>query len=377
MMESATSIPLSMSSDPSIPTVPAMSSDSVPALSYTLINTQPPVRAINGDQLFQLHQKFISTPLPSKSMFPWLHGVDGTSGPQNYFFGLDHYFHGAGAAATEVDGDITLQAAKLPLPEHRGLMFIHGNDLDAGRLVGSVSPAEILQPFSVSAQNLGNINDDYNQAQNQDINNHPQMLHQHSTAATSQGTITTATEGHNTADAAAASSDWADISDDSASSSLSCSSLSSSVSSSFANIHTTTATLPAATTTTKRTKALSNTFLHSLSEGINIRNFKIQVPRYALLSDIVLYAREGEQDPGLLQLAKQISIAQEEVWMTMKEQYPQMTVESRRQTLVLTGKMRTVTAAAATNNNNSNNKKKKTWMWCVNFYSVGFNVKHS
>ncbi|KAF9181986.1 tyrosine/serine/threonine protein phosphatase pps1 [Haplosporangium sp. Z 767] len=338
---------MSMSSDPPTPAITSFSSTSVPALSYTLINTQPPVRAINGDQLFQLHQKFISTPLPSKSMFPWLHGVDGTSSPQNYFFGLEHYFHGAGGAAAGESGGITFKAAKLPLPEHRGLMFIHANDLDAGRLVGSVSPFEILQPFSVNAQNKGNNNshDDYNQAQNQDINNHPQMLHQHSTVATSQGPII---DEHNTANVTAASSEWADISDDSANSSLSCSSLSSTTSSSFVNssiatatngattMMATTTTLQRTMSTTTRAKALSSSFLHSLSEGINIRNFKIQVPRYALLSDIVLYAREGEQDPGLLQLAKQISLAQEEVWMAMKEQYPQIAVESRRQTLVLT-----------------------------------------
>lgn len=78
--------------------------------------------------------------------------------------------------------------------------------------------------------------------------------------------------------------------------------------------------------------------MHSLSEGINIRNFKIQVPRYALLSDLIIYAKDGEQDIYILQLAKQISTAQEEVFRAMREQYPQMTLESRRQTFVLTGK---------------------------------------
>ncbi|KAF8941921.1 tyrosine/serine/threonine protein phosphatase pps1 [Haplosporangium gracile] len=76
--------------------------------------------------------------------------------------------------------------------------------------------------------------------------------------------------------------------------------------------------------------------MHSLSEGINIRNFKIQVPRYALLSDLIIYAKDGEQDLYILQLAKQISTAQEEVFRAMKEQYPQMALESRRQTFVLT-----------------------------------------
>ncbi|KAF9082058.1 hypothetical protein BGX29_004109, partial [Mortierella sp. GBA35] len=42
--------------------------------AYPLVNSQPPVRAIDGHQLFELHQKFVTTPLPTKAMFPWLHG---------------------------------------------------------------------------------------------------------------------------------------------------------------------------------------------------------------------------------------------------------------------------------------------------------------
>ncbi|KAG0213504.1 tyrosine/serine/threonine protein phosphatase pps1 [Mortierella sp. NVP41] len=160
--------------------------------AYPLVNSQPPVRAIDGHQLFELHQKFVTTPLPTKAMFPWLHGVDGTSNPQNYFFGIQHH-HYAGCTATGTAS---------------------GVDLGDG-------------------------------------------------------------------------------------------------------------------------KKLKSSFMHSLSEGINIRNFRIQVPRYALLSDMIIYAKEGEQDLYILQLAKQISTAQEEVWRAMKEQYPQMQPESRRQTFIL------------------------------------------
>ncbi|KAI1316776.1 tyrosine/serine/threonine protein phosphatase pps1 [Mortierella claussenii] len=75
--------------------------------------------------------------------------------------------------------------------------------------------------------------------------------------------------------------------------------------------------------------------MHSLSEGINIRNFKIQVPRYALLSDMIVYAEDGDQDLMALKLATQISSAQDEVWRSMKEQYPQLTPEFRRHTFIL------------------------------------------
>ncbi len=192
---------------------------------------------------------------------------------------------------------------------------------------------------------------------NYDINNHPQMLHQYAAAA-STCTSTSAHEQQHPDHVPeqphplteAASSEWADISDDSVgSSSLSSSSLSSTISSSFnhsssqshavSNNHLNSGS--DRSYNSPHGRGLQASFIHSLSEGINIRNFKIQVPRYALLSDIVIYAKEGEQDLNLLQLAKLISVAQDEVWQTMRELHPQqVTIESRRQTLVLIGTLK-------------------------------------
>ncbi|KAF8928941.1 hypothetical protein BGZ58_009271, partial [Dissophora ornata] len=320
--------------------------------TYPLINSQPAIHAIHAidvDNLFQLHQRFVSAPLPSNSMFPWLHGVDGTSATQNYFFGIDHqlytgtFLDNDGLGTTGSDGKP--MTPKLPLPEHRGLMFIHANDLDPGRLVGSVSPSEILQPALRLTTSLGpqsSLNNhgntpkvhSYNSIQ-QDINNHPQFLHQHSSVPSALQQ-----QHHDNQGGAGRDSDWADIMDDSASSSLSSSSLSSTTSSPLNNNTAGQTSAPGATnnngSTSTITTSYSSSFLHSLSEGINIRNFKIQVPRYALLSDIVVYSKDGEQDMALLQLARQISAAQDEVWRSMKEEYPQLTLESRRQTFVLT-----------------------------------------
>ncbi|KAF9919656.1 hypothetical protein BGZ65_011926, partial [Modicella reniformis] len=129
--------------------------DTVIPSSFTLINSEPLVYAIDAEQLFQLHQKFVSTPLPSKAMFPWLHGVDGTNNAQNYFFGIEHhlnqhYYTGTHFTRSGINADDggfpTTTTRQLPVPEHRGLMFIHAGEHDPGRLVGSVSPSEILQP---------------------------------------------------------------------------------------------------------------------------------------------------------------------------------------------------------------------------------------
>ncbi|KAF9115072.1 tyrosine/serine/threonine protein phosphatase pps1 [Mortierella sp. AM989] len=317
------------------------------SFSCPLINSQPPVRAVDADQLFRLHQKFVSTPLPSKSMFPWLHGVDGTSGTQNYFFGIEpqHY------TGTNFENNASVRtgptATKLPIPEHRGLMFIHASDLDPGRLVGSVSPSEILQlaprhspsPFGSQSSTNGITNNSpkglplHNGVQ-QDINNHPQIHHQYSSVPSAQQ------QNHYDVNQGGAGrdSDWADISDDSTSSSLSSSSLSSTTSNAVnATFFSTTSTGANSNNSGSNAGSIyQSSFVQSLSEGINIRNFKIQVPRYALLSDMIIYSKEGEQDLILLQLAKHISAAQDEVWRAMKEQYPQLAPEARRQTFVLT-----------------------------------------
>ncbi|KAF9952357.1 tyrosine/serine/threonine protein phosphatase pps1, partial [Mortierella alpina] len=351
----ATAIPLE-GQPAAITTAPAFSSAPTPAestspavsavLSYPLINTQPPIRAINADQLFQLHQRFITTPLPSKAI------------PQNYFFGLEPYPFSGLAMDPDPAGEHA--NPRLPLPEHRGLMLIHASDLDTGRLVGSVSPSEILQRTTVDAQSaaVNSVANNHHTAEgytntNYDINNHPQMLHQHSAAASTcaheqQHPDHVQEQGQQHEQqhhpfTEPASSEWADISDDSVgSSSLSSSSLSSTISSSFNHSTGGHSTAVNNTNGSNRSypgphaRGLQASFIHSLSEGINIRNFKIQVPRYALLSDIVIYAKEGEQDLNLLQLAKLISLAQDEVWQTMRELHPQqVTLESRRQTLVL------------------------------------------
>ncbi|KAG0033758.1 tyrosine/serine/threonine protein phosphatase pps1 [Podila clonocystis] len=266
---------------------------------------------MSADQLHQLHQQFISTPLPSKSMFPWLHGVDGTSSTQNYFFGLNNS---------------PSNPAPLPLPEHRGLIFVHANEQEPGRLLGSVSPTEILQPAPrsspspVASLNTKTTPTFEGASSSHDNNHHPQVHHQYAAFTAQQQQQQKKDEAHVSSDC--------DISD--STSSVSSSSLTST--SSLTCLVTPSSVIQGSAAN------LGSSFMHSLSEGINIRNFKIQVPRYALLSDIVVYASEGTTDAGLillLHVAKQISSAQEEVWRNLIQHYPHHDIDSRRQTFVL------------------------------------------
>ncbi|KAG0314362.1 hypothetical protein BGZ99_008191, partial [Dissophora globulifera] len=342
-------IVLDMPNSADAPTVPVPSPPS-------FASPGPAVRAIDADALFQMHRQFVSTPLPSQSMFPWLHGVDGTSDVQNYFFGIDHQYHHYYTGSFLADGPAaaaTSTTTTLPLPEHRGLMFVHASDLDPGRLVGSVSPYEILQPAPRLEPTFGsqgspphgdtNTNDNtrFNSNGNQvDINNHPQIHHQYSNAPHhphQQQQQQQQQQHHHDASQGGAGrdSDWADDSI-SSSSLLSLSSTTSNTNNDDNNNNNNNNNHNGGSTRSPKPSLLKSSFTNSLSEGINIRNFRIQVPRYALLSDIVLYSKDGDQDHALQELARQISIAQDEVWRSMKEQYSQMTIESRRQTFVLT-----------------------------------------
>ncbi|KAF9578722.1 tyrosine/serine/threonine protein phosphatase pps1, partial [Lunasporangiospora selenospora] len=327
-----------------------------PMTSYPDIS-QPAIRTISSDQLAALHRQFVSTPLPSKDMFPWLHGVDGTSAPQNFFFGLaPHHF--AGSPLLHMGSPDS--SPSLPVvPEHRGLMFVYVNEMDPGRLVGSVNPYEILQPAPPSSPSAvsGATPDAPSDLSTHDNNYHPQVLNQYSTIGQhqqlpqqSQTPQDQEGESHKHSQQEEQGGDWIDVENSSNNSASFASSASNDLdaSSNMNNSNTSNSGSPQVEDTVPdnpHAGLLLNSFMHSLSDGVNIRNFKIQVPRYALLSDIVVYSKDGfvpSSTPNatatnyvLLEIARQISTAQEAVWKTMKERCPQMDAECRRQTFVL------------------------------------------
>ncbi|KAG0330188.1 tyrosine/serine/threonine protein phosphatase pps1 [Podila horticola] len=224
---------------------------------------------MSADQLHQLHLQFISTPLPSKSMFPWLHGVDGTSSTQNYFFGLNNS---------------PSNPAPLPLPEHRGLIFVHANEQEPGRLLGSVSPTEILQPVPRSSPSpvsspTTKTTPTFVEASSHDNNHHPQVHHQYAAFTAQQQQQQ---QPQKDKDGAHSSADW-DNSD--STSSVSSSSLTST--SSLTGLVTPSSTIHGSAAN------LGSSFVQSLSD------------------------------------------AQEEVWRNLIQHYPHHDIDSRRQTFIL------------------------------------------
>jgi len=90
-----------------------------------LVETEPvPVYAITAEQYNRLQDTYLTSPLPNDILFPWLHGVNGSSYQQCLFFGIRQCL----------------------VPIHRGLTLVHADDAlpNQNRLVGSVLPNEIL-----------------------------------------------------------------------------------------------------------------------------------------------------------------------------------------------------------------------------------------
>ncbi|RIA98714.1 hypothetical protein C1645_749074 [Glomus cerebriforme] len=159
---------------------------------FPFVCEDPPIRALSGSQYYLIHEAYHSSPLPNDILFPWLHGVDGTSPAQNSFFGIQ----------------------ESPVPLHRGVTVVQAEEQTSKcLLVGSVYPSDIFNPPI--------------------LNDGDHSCHE------------------------------------------------------------------------------LRTFLKmNDSEGINLRNFKIQVAKYATLSDIVVYGENGLND-SVLEIAKQAAWAQQ------------------------------------------------------------------
>ncbi|KAG0041230.1 tyrosine/serine/threonine protein phosphatase pps1, partial [Gryganskiella cystojenkinii] len=316
-------------------------------------SSQPPVRALDADQMFKLHQKFVTTPLPSKTLFPWLHGVDGCNGQQNYFFGIEQFqqLYGTGENGSVGPCDI-LQA--IPSSERSpSITAVTPMVISTTTTTTTTTSEAVIDANGHSTTATPNTS-------MHDINHHPQIHHQYSTVSVvHQQQKEQQQQQQQQQQQEQQDSDWTDISDDSSSSFLgSIASPSSPLSSSPQNNNDTndtndtqnynnnSDTNPQLSVKARNPFAelLQQKFLYSLSDGINIRNFKIQVPRYALLSDLIIYTKEGERDPFLMMLAELVSHAQEAVWSEMKQHYPQLSIQARRHTFVLTDTFETIEA---------------------------------
>ncbi|CAG8449901.1 2116_t:CDS:2 [Funneliformis mosseae] len=92
---------------------------------FPIVCEDPPIRALSGSQYYLIHEAYHSTALPNDTLFPWLHGVDGTNLVQNNFFGI--------------------QECLMPL--HRGVTVVQAEETSKSLLVGSVYPSDIFNPL--------------------------------------------------------------------------------------------------------------------------------------------------------------------------------------------------------------------------------------
>ncbi|KAG0243477.1 tyrosine/serine/threonine protein phosphatase pps1 [Actinomortierella wolfii] len=252
-----------------------------PHTPSTLPAKMTPLKHISARDLRTLHRAYIETPLPSGTLFPWLHGVDGHNPLQNTFFEIDS------------------MAGGLPIPSHRGLLFVHASDLSNGRLVGSISPSELLEPVPTPAcQNVVHPN------QSSPSRAPTPSSSDIDTAAAEQAPLTDAVDNATTVDMdcvqACPITPNGDMNMASADSSADSSLLLSDDSLSFestssANAQALAASLTPFDASNSATTSLQPRFLSTESDGINIRNFKVQVARYAIISNIIVYGSAPTQ----------------------------------------------------------------------------------
>ncbi|KAG0238774.1 tyrosine/serine/threonine protein phosphatase pps1 [Actinomortierella wolfii] len=252
-----------------------------PHAPSTLPAKMTPLKHISARDLRTLHRAYIETPLPSGTLFPWLHGVDGHNPLQNTFFEIDS------------------MAGGLPIPSHRGLLFVHASDLSNGRLVGSISPSELLEPVPAPAcQNVVHPN------QSSPSRAPTPSSSDIDAAAAEQAPLTDAVDNATTVDMdcvqACPITPNGDMNMASADSSADSSLLLSDDSLSFestssANAQALAASLTPFDASNSATTSLQPRFLSTESDGINIRNFKVQVARYATISNIIVYGSAPTQ----------------------------------------------------------------------------------
>ncbi|KAG0268853.1 tyrosine/serine/threonine protein phosphatase pps1 [Actinomortierella ambigua] len=265
-----------------------------PSQTSTPPSTAPalstPLKHISARDLKALHRAYVEAPLPSGTLFPWLHGVDGHDPHQNAFFEIDP------------------MAGGVPVPCHRGLILVHASDLDHGRLVGSVSASELLEPIPTMPSPSEDYNNNIHRSQDK-APARPSTPSSGDYAVSTTGAETASSSDAANVDIAAAGMENAltqtttsngeitmTSTDSSADSSLFLTDDSLSFdSTSSANAQALIASLTPIADSDRSTLPLQPRFLSTETDGINIRNFKIQVARYATISNIVVYGSAPKQ----------------------------------------------------------------------------------
>ncbi|KAF8518231.1 hypothetical protein JB92DRAFT_2712778 [Gautieria morchelliformis] len=239
--------------------------DFLSALPVLLPRPAPhaPIRALTAAQFAKIRQLHLTSDVPDSVLFPFLHGIEGENHAQNLFFSK----HGS----------------RVDAPDYRGLVWVICDDDD------------VLPLDKQGEHDREDLEDEHPPARDPEL-----------PAENAAGGVHAAHDRRRS-DASSHSSSVESIFSHSISSALSistaatslrspnsCSSLSSSPSSSKPSLtsHLLTSTFHASELLTATRNG--PTFIPpSVPKGISLRNFGIQVPIYATLSDIVIYSPKG------------------------------------------------------------------------------------
>ncbi|KAG8765682.1 Dual specificity protein phosphatase 10 [Serendipita sp. 397] len=260
-----------------------------------------PIRALTAAQFAEI-QKIYSfsdeDQLGDSTLFPFLHGIEGNNLSQNTFFA-----NAARSLAPVYAHPLLPPVNPVPtIPKYRGLIWVRADELDDPQVVNGTSPGLGIERDSDDDDDMYSDDED-NENELNDSNNYwdRSMLDRETNgtnpngipipsgrAARSPSTSTSTMSYSSSSDAANSSASTAPTSLPPSPSSFQC------TSTPFSTVHSCQLTSSLKAQELLVTCSDGPCFAPPrVPDGISLRNFGIQVPVYATLSDVVVYAPSG------------------------------------------------------------------------------------
>ncbi|KAG9052260.1 tyrosine/serine/threonine protein phosphatase pps1 [Serendipita sp. 407] len=260
-----------------------------------------PIRALTAAQFAEIQKLYSFSDedqLGDSTLFPFLHGIEGNNLSQNTFFA-----NAARSLAPVYAHPLLPPVNPVPtIPKYRGLIWVRADELDDPQVVNGTSPGLGIERDSDDDDDMYSDDED-NENELNDSNNYwdRSMLDRETNgtnpngipipsgrAARSPSTSTSTMSYSSSSDAANSSASTAPTSLPPSPSSFQC------TSTPFSTVHS------CQLTSSLKAQELLVTCPDGpcfapprVPDGISLRNFGIQVPVYATLSDVVVYAPSG------------------------------------------------------------------------------------
>ncbi|CCA74119.1 related to protein tyrosine phosphatase PPS1 [Serendipita indica DSM 11827] len=256
-----------------------------------------PIRALTAAQFAEIHTLYSLADedlLGDSTLFPFLHGIEGNNLSQNTFFANAS----RGLLPAYAQHPLLPPVNPTPkVPEYRGLIWVRADDLDGP---GHASPGLVVGRDDFEMHDSSHFDED----EDEQLSDNSQQTSEHAHEATASnppaaGSIAIAIPGRSARSASTSTTSYSS-SEVPISPSTAPTSLPTSPSSAHCGSTPFSSMYSNLLTSTLRAEDLLTTCADGpcfvpprVPDGISLRNFGIQVPIYATLSDVVIYSPRG------------------------------------------------------------------------------------